>query len=467
MLKEYFRALWVFASIVLFVGCGKDEDSNKKTNVTSYLSQPSSREMLVEGEVDIASFNDDLDHTISIDASQKYQSVEGFGFAVTGGSALHLQQMQTDRRAQLLNELFGDAKGEIGLSFIRISVGASDLDRFPFSYNENSADTQHDGFSLETDKEYLIPTLKQILEINPEIKIMASPWSAPTWMKQGGSFRGGILLPEFYASYALYLAIYIEKMQAEGISIDYLTVQNEPLHDGNNPSMYMSAAEQTAFVRDHLGPVFEARDVQTRIVIYDHNLDRIDYPISILNDAEAAKYVDGSAFHLYGGDISDMQTVHNAHPDKHIYFTEQWYSSSGEFSGDFQWHIENIVLGSLKNWSRSVIEWNLTSNETFDPHTDGGCSTCLGAVTVTETEIVRNAGYYVMAHVSKFVSPGSFRIKSNDLDGLSQVAFETPEGRTVLVVYNKLNQVHAFNVETDEYAFSTRMPPKSVVTIVW
>src|SRR5690606_33501108 len=185
---------------------------------------------------------------------------------------------------------------------------------------------------------------------------------------------------------------------------DAITIQNEPLHDGNNPSMYMTAADQALFIKDYLGPAFENANIQTKIIAWDHNCDRPEYPMEILSDPEAYAYTDGSAFHLYAGDISALSTLHNAFPEKDVYFTEQYTASDGSFDGDLKWHLKNVIIGAMRNWSKNALEWNLANNEYFGPHTPGGCTVCKGGVTIGSSgNITRNVGYYIVAHASKFV----------------------------------------------------------------
>src|SRR5690606_9156368 len=256
-----------------------------------------------------------------------------------------------------LQELFGKGENDISISYLRLSIGASDLDPAPYSYDdldpgETDPDLEH--FSLAADKSGVVPLLKEILAINPDIKIMATPWSPPVWMKDNGSTIGGSLQEKYYSVYADYFVRYIQEMKKEGIVIDAITPQNEPLHPGNNPSMSMIASEQANFIKTALGPAFEAAGLTTKIVAYDHNCDKPEYPLSVLNDAGANPFVNGSAFHLYAGDISVMTTVHNAFPEKELYFTEQYTASTGEFQGDLKWHVKNVIIGSMRNWSKTA-----------------------------------------------------------------------------------------------------------------
>jgi glucosylceramidase len=261
---------------------------------------------------------------------------------------------------------------------------------------------------------------------------------------------------------------YILAMQALGIEIDAVTIQNEPLHPGNNPSMLMLAPQQAEFIKHHLGPALRQAKLNTKIIIYDHNCDRPDYPISILNDPVARRFVDGTAFHLYAGKIDALSEVHRAHPDKKLYFTEQWIGAPGNLAGDLAWHTENLIIGASRNWSRTVLQWNLAADPQHKPHTDhGGCDRCLGAITIDGDKVVRNPAYYIVAHASKFVRPGSVRLESSGPPGLPNVAFATPEGKTVLIVLNKTKETHPFTIETDLETVPTQLNSGAVGTYVW
>ena len=324
------------------------------------------------------------------------------------------------------------------------------------------------NFDITPDTYDLIPVLKSILTINPDIKIMGSPWSAPAWMKTNKSSIGGSLVPAYYGVYANYLVKYLQAMKANGIILDAITIQNEPEYGGNNPSMVMSATEQADFVKNFLGPAFKFANLATKIIIFDHNCDHPNYPITVLNDADARQYIDGSAFHLYSGDISALSTVHNAYPDKNVYFTEEWVggSAANNFSADLKWHVRNLIIGAPSNWSKNVLEWNLASDPHYQPHTQGGCSTCLGAVTIG-TNISRNVSYYIIAHASKFVKTGSVRIGSSTPANLSNVAYKTPEGKKVLIVLNEAGSTQSFNIMFGNKNVTTSLDAGSVATYVW
>lgn len=407
---------------------------------------------------------------IEIDAIQTYQSIDGFGFTLTGGSAEVINQLSVSKKQELLQELFGSADNSIGISYLRISIGASDLNSSVFSYDDmpsGQTDINLSNFSLTPDNQ-LINLLKDILLINPNIKIMAAPWSPPVWMKDNNSSIGGSLQPQYYSVYAQYFVKYIQQMQSQGIRVDAITPQNEPLNPNNNPSLLMTAVQQTDFIKNYLGPAFQSSGIITKIVAYDHNCDVPQYPLTVLSDTAANQFVDGSAFHLYSGDISALSNVHNAFPNKNVYFTEQWTGSGGSFEGDLKWHLKNVVIGSMRNWSKTALEWNLANDASFNPHTPGGCTMCKGALTITNTtNYIRNVGYYIIAHASKFVPAGSVRISSNQSGNLSNVAFKTPSGKIVLIVENDGSSTEIFNIKINGKWVTTSLNGGSVGTYVF
>lgn len=408
--------------------------------------------------------------TIEVDDNQVFQTIDGFGYTLTGGSATLINNLGAAEKDALIKELFSTEEGAIGVSYLRISIGASDLSANVFTYNERPAgqtDVNQDNFSIAAEMTDLVPILKKILAVNPAIKILGSPWTAPTWMKTNKAYKGGSLLPEYYQSYAKYFVKFIQAMKSQGIPIDAITIQNEPLHPGNTPSMFMEAADQANFIKTALGPTFKAAGITTKIIIYDHNADRTDYPLSILADADANQYVDGSAFHLYGGNISALSTVHNAYPNKHVYFTEQWVGGPSNFAEDLKWHVSTLIVGATRNWSRNVLEWNLAADANYNPHTpDGGCSNCLGAITIAPA-VSRNVAYYVIGHASKFVRPGSVRIGSTLVGTLSNVAFKTPDGKRVLIVMNTSSDSQLFNLKYNGKIVTTSLPGGAAGTYVW
>lgn len=478
------------------------------TSFINVFSQPeieswvtkADRSALFSKSPEMASFSEKgrgWESPIVIDESARFQEIDGFGFALTGGTAELMMKMSPEARKDLITDLFSSDGDHIGTSYIRITIGASDLNSFVYSYDdlkEGETDFNLEKFSLGQDIKDVIPILREILKVSPRLKILASPWSPPVWMKTNGKVKAGSLKPECFEVYSRYFVRYIRDMQKEGITIDAVTVQNEPLNANNTPSMRMSAAEQAEFIKKYLGPSFENAGLKTKIVLFDHNLDRPDFPLSILNDPEASKYSAGSGFHHYGGDMSAMTVVHNAYPDKDLYFTEQMVvEQPGSRTIEIAAQVKRLVIGTTRNWSRNMILWNIASDPKNDPHTnDGGCSMCQGAVTIDGNIVQKNIAYYVVAHASKFVEPGSVRIGSTatgdmsislttdeerrevvrvaatrNNDVLPNVAFRTPGGKIVLIVANDSFNRSGFRIQYRSKTATVRLEPGSVGTYVW
>ncbi len=461
----------LYAILILFsVSCTKkiDTTSVQKNTIDCWLTK-SDQSVLLQKQSNSLVLGTEINafQTIEVDEKQTFQTVDGFGFTLTSGSASVINGMKSNDKAALLQELFSTK--QTAISYLRISIGASDLSATTYSYDDmpqGQTDENLTKFSLNPDKQDVIPLLKEILSINPKIKILATPWSPPVWMKDTFSFKGGSLQPKYYAVYAQYFVKYIQQMKAEGIDIEAITPQNEPLHPGNNPSLLMLAEQQRDFIKV-LAPAFQKANIQTKIIVYDHNCDHPEYPLTILNDPSVKPFVWGSAFHLYNGDISALSKVHDAHPDKHVYFTEQYTGTDGNFGGDLSWHLQNVIIGSMRNWSRTAFEWNLANDPQFGPHTEGGCTTCKGALTIGNQALIRNVAYYIIAHASKFVPAGSVRIGSNITGNLQNVAFLTPDGKKVLIVENSGNTEGVFNIRFKEKCVNTSLAAGAVVTYVW
>lgn len=413
---------------------------------------------------------------IKIDSTVRFQSVDGYGAALTGSSAwlLHKKMNSADRQ-KLLVSLFDPING-IGISYLRLTMGASDFSLSDFTYSDlpqGETDEELNGFSLSRDLEEVVPVLSEILAVNNELEIMGSPWSAPAWMKTNGSLKGGKLKPEHYGVYAQYFVKYVEAMQSQGVTINAVTPQNEPLYfTAGYPCMEMQPQEQLEFIKNHLGPAFEQAGISTKIIVYDHNWDNTDYAISILNDPMARHYIAGSAFHAYGGNVSAMTTVRNAHPDKGLYFTEisggQW---AVDFAANLMWYMSNIFIGTAQNWSKSALMWNLVLDQNHGPR-NNGCQDCRGVVTLNTVtgEVTFNEEYYAIGHFSKFIRPGAERIslmQPQALPDLGAVCFENTDGSKVLVVANYGNDMRTFSVQQGNKQFSYSITAKSVATIQW
>lgn len=479
MKKGFIFYLALFAALNFSAQCNKSGNTgganNPPVNSTNDMEQwltKADQTVLLQKQTGIISFGTIANSfpMVDVDETKQFQEVDGFGYTLTGGSAMLINQMDATAKNSLLKELFGNAENGIAISYLRLSMGASDLDASVFSYNDLPAgqtDIDQNNFNIAPDKTNLIPVLKSILAINPAIKIIATPWSPPTWMKDNNSSIGGSLKPQYYNSYAKYFVKYIQAMKAEGINITAVTPQNEPLHPGNNPSLLMPATQQRDFIKNSLGPAFAAANITTKIIVYDHNLDRPDYPATIYADADAAKYVDGAAFHLYAGDVLEMGNLHNAYPNKNVYFTEQWTGSTGTFDGDLQWHTKNVIIGTMRNWSKLAMEWNLTNDPNFGPHTPGGCTQCKGALTINGSNVSRNVAYYVIAHASKFVSAASKRIESNNTGNTSNVTFLRSDGKKVMIVLNENASPFTFNIRYKNKWAPVTIAAKAVATLIW
>jgi glucosylceramidase len=410
---------------------------------------------------------------IVIDDGTKFQTMDGFGHALTGGTAQLMMKMSPAARTALLKELFGNGPGEIATSYLRVSVGASDMNDHVYTYDDMFAgqtDADLKNFSLAPDKADVIPVLKEVLTINPKIKILASPWTAPAWMKDNDNVKGGSLKKDNYAIYATYWVKYLQGMKSEGIPIDALTPQNEPENPKNTPSMVMTSEEEADFIGNNLGPALAKAGLATKIISFDHNCDHPNYPIDILKNAAANKYTDGSGFHLYRGEITAMTTTHDAFPQKNLYFTEQLVvSRKNDPTLGIAKPVAQLMIGAPENWSRTVLLWNLAADPQNGPHTsNGGCPVCSGAITLDGDTVVRNLAYYTAAHASKFVPAGSVRIASSGApDALPHVAFLTPQKLHILIVSNTTDQASTFSIRFKGKEAAASLPAGAVATYVW
>jgi len=430
-------------------------------------------------------------NTITLDPSTKYQEMEGFGAAITGSTCYNLLKMSKENRDKLLRETF-DTKTGMGYSYIRISIGCSDFSLDEYTYCDKEG---IENFALhEIDKRDLLPILKEIKAINPNIKILSSPWTCPIWMKVNNlqdlkpfpSWISGQLNPKYYQDYATYFVKFVQAMQAEGFHIDATTIQNEPLNRGNSASLFMTWQEQRDFIKYALGPQFRKAGINTKIIVYDHNYnydypdkeeckDQVDYPLNIYKDAAAAQYIDGSAYHAYGGEVSEMRDIHSARPDKNLYFTEMSIGNWGtgyNFGGDLMWNMREVCLSSINNWCKAVMMWNFMLDDNHQPFRPNGCNMCLGAIDISSkdyTTMTKNSHYYTMAHLSKVIAPGAYRIASTDvrIDGLYYAAFINPDGSYAAVLQNETDKPILVSLSDGVKSFKYLSPAKSVNSFRW
>ena len=415
----------------------------------------------------------DAETGIAIDDSVTYQTMLGFGHALTGGSAQLLMKMSAPARKALLTELFGNGPGDIHTSYLRVTVGASDMNDHVYTYDDLAAgttDPELEHFSLAEDEKDVIPVLKEILAIEPSLQILASPWTAPAWMKTNNDFKGGELKPEYYKTYAHYWVLYLQGMHAHGIDIAALTPQNEPENPANTPSMVMTAPQEANFIGTYLGPALAAAGLKTTIIDFDHNCDHPIYTETILSDPAAARYVDGSGFHLYYGEITALTEVHNKFPNKNIYFTEQTVVPSHDpAKKSIAGPVANLMIGAPANWSRNVLLWNLAADPSAGPHTsNGGCPGCTGAITLDGDRVTRLPAYYTAAHASKFVPPGSIRIGSTaPANSVAHVAYRTPSGGHALLLSNTGTNEQSVHVLYRHQSAEIVLAAGAVATCVW
>jgi len=414
--------------------------------------------------------------TIEIDPGTRYQQIAGFGAAITDASAWLIEKRMTAaQRDALMQELFGrSTPNGLGLSFTRLTIGASDFSRSHYSFDDMPAgqtDPQLSNFSLAPQRDTVLPTVKAALAINPQLKVMASPWSAPGWMKSGDSLVKGTLKPGAFDAFARYLNRYVDAMKAEGVTISALTLQNEPhFEPADYPGMRVDPAKRAAFIGAHLGPLLARANPGTAIFDWDHNWDEPESPAIVLSDPRAAKYVGGVAWHCYGGDVRAMGRLHALFPSRETWFTE---CSGGGWAPDWnknlQYFTKTLIIDTTRGWARGVLLWNLALDENSGPHL-GGCKDCRGVVTIDSRTgaVTRNVEYYALAHASRFVRPGAYRIASSEGEGvLPNVAFRNPDGSMALLVANGGTEAKAVSVRVAGQGFSYRLPAGSVASFTW
>jgi len=411
--------------------------------------------------------------TIVVDDSATYQEMIGFGAAITDASAINIDRLEPDRREALLRELFDPDSG-IGLSFTRLTIGASDFSPQHYSFDDvppGQRDPSLAHFSIEPNRAHVLPVVQRALAINPQLKVMASPWSAPGWMKTSGKLIRGTLWPNAYGPFAQYLRRYALAYDSLGVPIYALTIQNEPHFEPTNyPGMRLEPPDRARFIGQYLGPLL-ARDPKRPLILdWDHNWDEPDSPLRVLGDSVARRYIAGVAWHCYGGDVAAQTKVHDAYPAVDAYFTE---CSGGDWSPVFAnslvWNVSNLIIGAPRNWARGVLLWNLALDELHGPYL-GGCTNCRGVVTINSLSgaVTRNVEYYALAHASRFVRSGAHRIGSTTgVAGLESVAFRNPDSSKVLIVVNTAVVERRFAMRWAGKTLMYTLPAGAVATLRW
>lgn len=497
-MRLFFGVVFITVVSVLTASCGSSDNNgtqeppppNNESDVVAYVTSASQSMLFKSVPIPFSNKDNMSPYTVTLDPEHKFQQIDGFGAAFTGSTCYNLMKMPADKRNELLRETFDPVNG-MGYSYIRISIGCSDFSLSEYTYCDTPG---IENFALQEEEiKYIFPVLREILAINPSVKIIASPWTAPRWMKVNNltelkpfnSWNDGQLNPKYYQDYAEYFVKYIQAMQKEGFRIESITIQNEPLNRGNSASMFMTWQEQRDFIKTALGPKFRENNIKTKIVVYDHNYnydsekpdtqDQGSYPLKIYADPEAAQYIDGAAYHAYGGDKSELLNIHNARPDKNLYFTEisiGLWGSGYQFGEDLMWNLREVGIGTLNNWSKAVIVWNFMLDDKHGPYRPGGCDMCLGAIDINSSNYstyTKNSHFYDIAHLSKVIKPGAYRIQSSDLGipGLYYVAAKNVDSTFGMVVLNTQTKEQNITINDGTHTFSYKLPAQTVASFSW
>ncbi len=415
--------------------------------------------------------------SITVDSGKQYQAIDGFGASFSDSSAwLIWNKLNPTQQTSLMQQLFSTKDG-VGLSFLRQPMGATDFSASGnYSYDDVPAgqtDPNLSNFSVAHDNSYIIPLLQRALAINPEIKVVALPWSPPAWMKTTGTMNGGTINPQYYSCLSQYFVKFVQAYQQAGIPIYSLSVQNEPLYSTTAyPTTYLAPQDEARFIANFLSPALAQSNLSdVKIFGYEHNWDNTSYPASLLASNAAAQIV-GTSFHCYAGDPSAQTIIKSDAPAKDIWFTECSGITSTSFANDLVWNAEHLLIGATRNWARSISLWNLALDQDSGPR-NGSCANCRGVATiddsVTPATVTLNVEYYILGHISKFVAPGAHRIDSNTFGpgNIEDVAFLNPDGSTVVLVLNSANAQNTFSVRFKGNAFSYSLPAGALATFVW
>ncbi|MFC4101377.1 glycoside hydrolase family 30 protein [Paenibacillus xanthanilyticus] len=426
---------------------------------------------------------DTADYTITVNEGTTYQQMDGFGVSLTDSSAWLLHyKLDANKRAEVMEKLFGPSG--IGMSVLRQPLGSSDFTWSAYTYADTPNDTALNNFTIGRDQAYIIPMVKAAIAKNPSIKVFASPWSAPAWMKYSNTLNGGKLKAEHYGTYANYFKKYIQAYQGQGIPIYAVTVQNEPLYEPTHyPSMGMNTQDEIGFIGDYLGPTLRNAGINTKIIAFDHNYLDWNFPntvITSLKNAGKGQYVNGSAFHHYdSGDGSQMTSLHNAHPDKDVWFTEGGFGNWNDPQNGTSQGIDNMMnefINITRNWSKTIILWNAALDQKDGPSLIGENSGNKGMITIQnsdnrndapENQVTYKKQYYLLGHFSKFVVPGAYRIASNTGSEIKDVAFRNPDGSKVVVAYNSSASARKVKIQWGSQNFTVTIPAKSAMTYKW
>jgi glucosylceramidase len=404
---------------------------------------------------------------LQLNPSTKFQKTLGFGGAFTDATCYMFNQLAPSAREQLFHELFHPS--EMGLSTGRICVGSSDYSTKVYSYDDGEADPDLTRFSIDHDRDYILPMLRQARQVNPDLFLFSTPWSPPGWMKFNNSMLGGSMRNHYFAVYAKYYLKFLQAYAAEGVPVQALTSQNEvdTDQDGRMPACLWGQEYEIQFVRDHLGPLLESSGQQTKIWILDHNYNLWGRVLDSLEDEKLRKYVNAVAWHGYYGTPDMMSKVHDAYPEAEMHWTEGGpdYTDPGYLTDWCKWG--GIFSDALNNWCRSITAWNLALDERGRPNI--GPFPCGGVVTINSQtkEITRSGQFWAFAHYSRLIRRGARRFDSQSSSPhLRHVAFDNPDGQQILVVTNT-GPARTIELRLENMAASVPLKENSVTTLAW
>ncbi|WP_163325561.1 glycoside hydrolase family 30 protein [Draconibacterium mangrovi] len=478
-----------------FVACSDDNSGDieepeqpepETGDVTLYITTNTRSQDFATKAVDFSDKSNMSPSTINLEPETRYQTMDGFGAAITGSTCYNLLQMTEDNREKFLKETFSPTEG-MGYSYVRISIGCSDFSLSEYTCCDTKGIENFGLTSEETD--YVLPILQEIQAINPDLKILGSPWTCPRWMKVNNltdlqpfnSWTSGQLNPAYYADYATYFVKWIQVLKEYGIDIYSVTPQNEPLNRGNSASLYMGWEEQLDFVKNNLVPAFKAASLNTKIYLFDHNYnydnmgEQNDYPVKIYNAGIDEDLVAGAAYHNYGGNKDELLDIHAKNPERGLIFTETsigTWNDGRNLQNRLIEDMREVALGTVNNWCKGVIVWNLMLDSDRGPNRDGGCQTCYGAVDIDRanySSITRNSHYYIVGHLSSVVKPGAVRIGTSGFSdaGFYYSAFENTDGTYAVVLLNSNSASKMITLDDGTNHFSYEVPAKSVISYQW
>ena len=411
---------------------------------------------------------------IALDPGSSRQEILGFGGALTDATCYVLSQLPEGERKAILDDLF--AADKMALNVCRTCIGSSDYSRSVYSFDESSEpDPELKKFSIEHDRAYILPVLREARRLNPELFLFSSPWSPPGWMKSNGSMLGGAMRKHSFDPYARYFVKFLEAYKAEGVQVNAVTVQNETDtdQDGRMPACLWGQEYEIDFVQNFLGPALRKAGSPTKIWVLDHNYNLWGRAIGELSVPEAAEYIDGIAWHGYVGEPSAMSRVHEAFPQKNAYWTEGGPDvTAADYQTDFT-HWAETYNGILRNWARSITAWNLALDEKGNPNI--GPFSCGGVLTVENGthKVTRSGQYWAFAHFSKHVRRGARVFRTDGVgegegsgNAVTHAGFRNPDGSLVVVLTNS-GEEKRVQLLLGSKALELDLPAGSVYTLQW